>query len=78
MDNYRENRFKYLKEKSKEELEQLNQEISSEIENLLETLSDENISHYERTEAMNDLSYEKDRLSYIQLLISEKISSKNK
>ena len=73
MDDFMKNRFKYLNELNDEQLLFEKEGVKNEIQNLLSTLEDKNISHYEKSEIKNsDLPYEKDKLLYIEYLIEER------
>ena len=67
-----EERFNNLKSLSKEELNQLKEELAVEIEQLLDSLDDKDISSYEKTEIRNDLSYDREKLEYIESIINER------
>lgn len=77
MDQYLENRFRYLKEKSKEELESLKLSIIKELEEYENDLNDSSISSQQKNELYGDIRYAKEKLTYLEFVLGEKDSSKH-
>ena len=68
-----ENRFKYLREYSTEDLEALKEELARDIETYLKKLTDDSISSEEKSEILNsDLIYDRQRIAYINNLLKER------
>ena len=73
MDEYTENRFGYLREKSVEELQVFKEQLISEINYLSFVINDKNASSNLKSEIKNsDLKFEEERLEYVEYLLKEK------
>ena len=73
MDEYTENRFGYLREKSVEELQVFKEQLISEINYLSFVINDKNASSNLKSEIKNsDLKFEEERLEYVEYLLQEK------
>lgn len=68
-----ENRFGYLREKTNEELETMEENVSNEIQYLLHILDSKDASTDQKSEIRNsDLKIERDKLDYIEQLLDER------
>ena len=73
MDEYTENRFGYLREKSVEELQVFKEQLISEINYLSFVINDKNAPSNLKSEIKNsDLKFEEERLEYVEYLLKEK------
>ena len=76
-EEYFENRFKYMREYSTEELEALKEELAQNINVYLRKRTDNSVSSEEKSEIINsDLVYDRQRVAYINDLLNERGTKK--
>lgn len=77
MDDYTENRFGYLREKSTEELKDLIEQLTEDIENFkydFETTKNGD----QRTEAHHEINNATDKLNYIETILEDRQSTRTR
>ncbi len=77
MDEFMDNRFGYLRDKSLNELTAEREDLLEETNYLLELLEDKNVSSEEKSEIRNvDLKYLREKMFYVDELLKEYKSKK--
>ena len=72
MNEYTENRFGYLRELSTDEKLRLKDELTEEIERLSSFVNDKNTPSEQKTDFFNDISYDREKLNYLNEIMEEK------
>ena len=72
MNEYTENRFGYLRELSTDEKLRLKDELTEEIERLSSFVNDKNTPSEQKTDFFNDISYDREKLNYLNAIMEEK------
>ncbi len=72
MDEFTEKRFGYLRELSTDEKLNLINDLTEEIESLSNIVKDSKTSSEQKSEFLNDISYDRVKLNYLNAIMEEK------
>ena len=72
MDEYTENRFGYLRELSREEKEEMIQDLENDIIESQKMIKDKRSTGEKITDLYNDIKYDREKLAYLHAIMEEK------